>query len=69
MKTVGFFLVLQPSPEPKLTMPRTSQEPFSAWQFSGPPESPCARQSRCHHQASPTGRLREQGQVRLGGVG
>lgn len=43
MKTVGFLRVLQLSPEPKLTMPLTSQEPFSAWQFSGPPESPCTR--------------------------
>lgn len=43
MKTVGFLRMLQLSPEPKLTMPLTSQEPFSAWQFSGPPESPCTR--------------------------
>lgn len=43
MKTVGFLTVLQPSEEPKLTMPCTSQKPLSAWQFSGPPESPCAR--------------------------
>lgn len=47
MKTVGFLKVLQLSPEPKLTMPLTSQEPFSAWQFSGPPESPCTRRGRC----------------------
>lgn len=43
MKTAGFLTVLQPIEEPKLTMPCSCQTPFSAWQFSGPPESPCNR--------------------------
>lgn len=40
VKTVGLFLVLQPSPDPKLTMPCTSHA-LPPWQLRGPPESPC----------------------------
>ena len=55
MNTVGFLRVLQLSPEPKLTMPRNSQEPSWAWQFSGPPESPCTRWGGCQREAREAG--------------
>jgi hypothetical protein len=53
VKTVGFLSVLQPREDPKLTMPCTSQDPLSAWQFSGPPESPCIRAGRHQPRVSP----------------
>lgn len=40
VKTVGFFSKLQPSPETKLAMPWTSQDPSVFLQLRGPPESP-----------------------------
>ena len=52
-------------------MPCTSQEPssFSAGQFSGPPESPCTRQSRPQPPGLLWQQAQEQGRVKVGDVG
>lgn len=36
---MGFWKTLQPWPDPKLTIPWTSQEPSGFWQLRGPPVS------------------------------